>query len=433
MFIGRKDEKKQLENAFLGEHNNLLMLYGREGIGKTALLFSFCEDKRYVYYNAVEITPAMQEKRFSVIEKEVIEGSASGKTVLIIDEFKYFSDETLNERLIHLLNNENIKIMIILVSSSVNWVENSMVIEARGIAKRLTGIMKLKDLSFREAVEWYHKLPVEDSILMRSVMGGIPKYLKLWQDNRRTRENIISIFLTRGSSLEHEAEYFLKLELRELAAYNAILIALASGKYKLNDIYAETGFSRAKISVYLKNLIEMDIVEKVNMAYVRHYDKTQKGLYRIRDSFIRFYYAYVYPNRDLIEQGRGRQIYDEKILPDMPRFVRESFAEVAREFLMILSRRGSLKAFYNDFRTWIGKTGTIDIVAGDGEGNTLAAVCFYEERMADVEEINAVKQMLISAGLRCTELFIFARAGFTDRARSLAQSEEIMTVAMADL
>jgi len=433
MFIGRKDEKKQLENAFGGEHNNLLVLYGREGIGKTSFLFNFCEDKRYFYYNAIEITPAMQEKRFAKIEKEISEYAVSGKVVLIIDEFRYFSDEMLNEKIIGLLDNENLKIMIILVSSSVNWVENSMVNEARSIARRLTGIMKLKDLSFREAVEWYPKISVEDCVMMRSVMGGIPKYLRLWADNRRTRENIISLLLTKGSVLENEAEFFLKLELRELAAYNAILIALAGGKYKLNDIYAETGFSRAKISVYLKNLIEMDIVEKVNMAYVRHYDKTQKGLYRIRDSFIRFYYAYVYPNRDLIEQGRGRQVYDEKILPDMPRFVRESFAEVAKEFLMILSRRGSLKAGYNDFRTWIGKTGTIDIVANDGEGSTLAAVCFYEERQADAEEIAAVKEMLSSAGLRCKEIFIFARAGFTDRARAMAQSEEIMTVAMSDL
>ena len=44
---------------------------------------------------------------------------------------------------------------------------------------------------------------------------------------------------------------------------SSILAALAAGKYKLNDIYAQTGFSRAKISVYIKNLIELDVVEKV--------------------------------------------------------------------------------------------------------------------------------------------------------------------------
>ncbi|MFR6392129.1 MAG: hypothetical protein ACLUN0_03870 [Roseburia sp.] len=61
----------------------------------------------------------------------------------------------------------------------------------------------------------------------------------------------------------HEAENYISIELRELSVYNTILAALASGNNKLNDLFLKTGFSRAKISVYMKNLMAFDVVEKV--------------------------------------------------------------------------------------------------------------------------------------------------------------------------
>ena len=49
---------------------------------------------------------------------------------------------------------------------------------------------------------------------------------------------------------------------------------------KLNDIYRHTGFSRAKISVYLKNLMELDLAEKVYSYDTEGRSDTQKGIYR---------------------------------------------------------------------------------------------------------------------------------------------------------
>ena len=55
----------------------------------------------------------------------------------------------------------------------------------------------------------------------------------------------------------------------ETAVYDTILATLADGRHgKLNDMYAHTGFSRAKISVYLKNLMELELVEKGAARYI---------------------------------------------------------------------------------------------------------------------------------------------------------------------
>lgn len=433
MFIGRKDERKNLESIYSAKENNFLMVYGREGIGKTTLVLKFCENKPYVYYCALDTTPFSQERGFNKAVSELEELKTDDKRVLVIDEFSYFSDQQLNERLISLRERDDFGLMIILICNSVNWVENRMVNEAKNLAKAISDVMKVKEMSFRETVEWFPKMSVDDAVLMRSVVGGVPKYMKLWQDNRRVRENVVSLLMTKGCPLENECQFFLKLELRELSAYNAILHSLATGKYKLNDIYSETGFSRAKISVYLKNLIEMDIVEKIFPANVRKAENTQKGLYRMTDNLLRFYYAYVFPNLDQIELGKGKQAFDKYFMNDMERFVRESFADVAKEFLMIMSKRNALKHKYSEYRTWIGKTGILDIVATDNEHNFLAAMCLYSEAKTDIEDIDNMKEIVTDAGLRCDDLCIFSRAGFTDRALKEAKELGIMAVAMSDL
>ena len=68
---------------------------------------------------------------------------------------------------------------------------------------------------------------------------------------------------------------WLSEELRETAVYDTILATLADGRHgKLNDMYAHTGFSRAKISVYLKNLMELELVEKVLGYDFEGYERT---------------------------------------------------------------------------------------------------------------------------------------------------------------
>ena len=77
-------------------------------------------------------------------------------------------------------------------------------------------------------------------------------------------ENLTTLFLEKNSFLPELMIKWLAEELRETAVYNTILATIADEKNgKLNAMYARTGFSRAKISVYLKNLMELELVEKV--------------------------------------------------------------------------------------------------------------------------------------------------------------------------
>jgi len=65
----------------------------------------------------------------------------------------------------------------------------------------------------------------------------------------------------------------MRQELRETAVYNTIIEAVALGNTKLNDIFQTTQIAKNKLTVYLKNLIDLGIVRRDIMATDR--DKNQ--------------------------------------------------------------------------------------------------------------------------------------------------------------
>lgn len=436
MFIGRKEELKQLEMAYFGDRSNVIVLYGREGMGKTALALKFSEAKDCLYYKALEVSP---EEQLARVEKAlgtaVRDNIPEGKRLLIIDEFSLAATPRLIEMLVNLIRNEETygHYMVLLLSSSINWVENTMVSEYKELAKLITGIIKLKELSFAETVEWFPKSSASDCVIIRGIMGGIPKYLRLWQENRRVRENILALFFTTDSPLINEAEHVLKSELRELGAYNTILTALASGRNKLNDIYEYTGYGRAKISVYLKNLSEMDIVGKIFSVSVRNSENTKKGLYQIKDNFINFYYAYVFPNLSEIECGQGKNLYTKVLQPDFDRYMRTSFASVCREYLELMSKYKRLGRRYTEWHSWFGKKGILDIIGLDSEGNSIVGICHYADNKAGDEQLEELNILLEEAGIRPQKLALFSKNGFEPELLRTCKQENIMTVSLDDL
>lgn len=444
MFIGRTQELKQLEEIYRLERNTAVVLYGRYGIGKTELARLFVKEKPAVFYVARELSE--QEQSYALARelgfkesdtapgiydtlKQVLKNRGNRKTVFVLDEFHLLmkAGNEFLQAFIQLMN-EDAPCMFLLLSSSVNWVENSLVEAFAFAAKNLSGIIKLKEFSFVEMVNRFEAMPVERTIYANAVLGGVPEYLNCWNEKASVKENIIRIFLKKDSVLLYAAEHFLKKELRELGAYNAILASLAAGKYKLNDIYARTGFSRAKISVYIKNLIELDVVEKVfsfdsaeNAAQM--HANAQKGLYRIKDRYLAFWYRYIFPNLSAIERGMGEEVYEKQIAQDMAQYVKECFAGVCGEYLKLMAQYGRLKSRYTTWGSWYGKIGCIDIAAGDENGNVLAGFCRFDNYLMSKKDYEQYQELLSLAMLKPQEIYLFSKAGFSEDVRRIAKEE----------
>ena len=215
-----------------------------------------------------------------------------------------------------------------------------------------------------------------------AILGGIPGLWNQFDDRLTIQQNICRNILDADSFLFEEGERMLTEQLREPSVYNTIMASIAAGNHKLNDLYLHTEFSRAKISVYLKNLIELELVEKVFSYDTAGKENVQKGIYRISHPFVEFYYTYMYPHLSDLQKLSVGEYYNRYVAPDFRKYVTRYFKIVCRQHLTRMNERHRLPIVLDSIGEWIGKNGSLDIIAQDQEGHTLIGLCNWEKPMA---------------------------------------------------
>lgn len=427
--IGRKKELQLLLDAAKTERGSVMVLYGIEGIGKTSLLMEFLKNEpQAAYYCARECTMAAQlsfiAKEWGIEDKKedylsLILGRQS--EIVIIDEFHYMAkDVNFWGDIMETLEQKNI--LFILASSCVGWVENDMIKLIAGLSRKISAIHKLTELGFSDFMDFFPETGTKKAVSIYSILGGVPAYLSLWNEKKSIKDNITSLILNSKAPLRDEAVRRLKGELRELSFYQTILTFMAGRNLvKLNELFECTGVERAKISVYLKHLMEIDVVEKVFSfgEYGKKY--TQKGIYRIKDSFLRFWYACVFPNISLLEKMGSGDFYDNVLEEKLKGYPEAGFSAVCQEYLGVMNEMGRLPFNIVNSGGWYGKEITVDYIGESEEGRLLIAVCFWKDMQIGQKELADVLELLLQAGIRPEVVYLFAKKGFAAGMEQVAQ------------
>lgn len=401
MLLGRTTELGYLNNYYDRDGSQILIVYGQKHIGKTALVREFMKDRPGYYYLAKACSEREQAYQWGrqlahdgyIVDKfpafqeifEKISRRATGKKVLVIDEFQNIvraSDSFMKDLVafVHSQWNRD-NVMVILISSSIGWIENSMITRIGEAAYELSGLLKIKEMPFADIVERFPNFRIEECVEAYAILGGIPGLWNQFDDRLTIQQNICRNILDSNSFLFEEGERILTEQLREPGVYNTIMASIAAGAHKLNDLYLHTEFSRAKISVYLKNLIELELVEKVFSYDTAGKENVQKGIYRISHPFVDFYYTYLYPHLSDLQMLSVGEFYNHYIMRDFRRYVSGYFKQVCRQHLARLGERHRLPIDCGTIGEWIGKAGSLDIIAQDQEGRTLIGLCNWEKPM----------------------------------------------------
>lgn len=448
MFVKRTAQLQLLEEQYGAQGNNLIILYGRKGMGKTTLLTEFLKEKPGAcYYEGTECTDKLQllmmnrqmnkalgkeeVKDYSLLLSDFI-GTREEKSIIVLDEFHYIIKNSPDfTEAFRLLGNPGRPVMFILCSSSIRWVENEMLKDLGSFSSYITAYLKLKEFTFVDFVNRFPKSSVEACIHINAILGGIPEYLEEWQESSSIKDNITNILLDKNSRLFMATQQFLKLELREPAVYNTILSLLAQGNRKLNDLHAKTGFSRAKIIVYLKNLMQLDLVEKLVPLNEEGRENVQKGLYRIKDNFFSFWYRFIFPNLSGLMLGMAAEVYDEQVAPYLNDYMQEFFADVCTEYLKLMNQHDRLPDKFLWWDRWYGKNGTLDILAQSENGKSLVGKCLWEDREADNDDYEVLVSLTADAGKKPDYCYIFSKAGFRGELRvSMKQHSNVSLVGL---
>ena len=437
MFVGRESELQFLNEYYEREGSQILVVYGHRGVGKTSLIDFFSKDKKSVYYLARSCSAREQCCQWANELKDQGEvfnafpdyqavfqcltaPAGTGKQVITIDEFHYFvkSDPGFMEELIRYVEDRGTDrpVMVILSTSASSWVENTMVSKIGSNALAISGLLKVREMKFQEIRRIFTGYSLTDSISIYAVLGGMPGLWRGFEQRLSAKENIIRHMLKKESRLHEELSTYMWAELREPAVYNTLLAAMAKGCNKLNDIYMHTGFSRAKICVYLKNLMELDLVEKVFSFDTKGRTDVQKGFYRISNPYVHFYFRFLFPKQSRLQQMEAEAFYASEIKDEFPRFVEDGYRKICRD---------RYDQGFASVGEWLGKIGSIDIVACDEDGAVTVAACSYARKMT-MEDYGRLTACLKKAKIKAKNIHFYCEKGFDKALQNKADKGEIL-------
>ncbi|MCR4741220.1 MAG: ArsR family transcriptional regulator [Lachnospiraceae bacterium] len=445
MLQERTLEYDYLQGFYNKDENRIVVVYGDRFSGIDHFLKDFIKDYDYFYYRA---RPCSMNEQLDLWKRELKEDLSRNpdmghgylgilsammqkkteKRIVFIDEFqniiKYSED--FMESLIRVSNDKwnNQPTLFILATRSVYWVENSMVEKLGKNAYEIHGLLKINDLKFLNLVRYFKKYKLKNHVEVYSILGGKRGLWDHFNDDRSVNDNICKNILTKGSFLYEYGMHILPEELREPNVYNTILSTLAQGREKLNDIYRHTGYSRAKISVYLKNLISLNIVEKVDSYDTLGRENAQKGIYRICDPFVDFWFCFVFSHLSKLDIYTPERFFTKYISPELKNYTAKYFKDVCSEYLELMNRAGQLRYNYTKKGSWIGKVGTIDIIAQDDAGHTIIGLCNWEKSRMLYEDYEWLVFCVRQARLSADDYYLFSANGFDEQLISEAENSD---------
>ncbi|MDR3248794.1 MAG: DUF234 domain-containing protein [Treponema sp.] len=170
----------------------------------------------------------------------------------------------------------------------------------------------------------------------------------------------------------------------------------------------------------------------------------KRSIYKLTDNFFKFYYAFVFGNTELVEQGNGGLLYDEIIAPSLPDYLGSMvFEDICGEFLRRINGKNgavSLPFLFTAIGRWWGanpKTKTteeIDILAFQKK-EALFCECKWTAKAVGPDVLEALKEKsLLLSQFSSRHYALFSKSGFTSACKRLAeQAGDTLLIDLKDL
>ncbi|MHB1500148.1 MAG: ATP-binding protein [Candidatus Dormibacteria bacterium] len=173
-----------------------------------------------------------------------------------------------------------------------------------------------------------------DRAMVWGILGGMPLYLSLWDQDRDLAENIAELFCTPGGRLLAEGDLAMRGEaLADLEIQ--VLHAVALGHTRHHEIHNAV---RSEPTRQLERLIELQLVERIQPA-TEEGTRSRRRIYRVADNFFAFWLGSILPERAAIDRGLGANVA-RVLMPQLPEFLGPRWEEAFRLHLRRLARAG---------------------------------------------------------------------------------------------
>jgi len=225
---------------------------------------------------------------------------------------------------------------------------------------RRTAQILLRPFNHLEAAAFHPRYSVVDQARVYGICGGIPTYLLEFDGRQSVEQNIMFGLLDESAALAREPEFLLREELRDLAPYHAVLMALAQGKTNPAQLARTTGIDVRGLNYHLHTLLELGYVQR-RYPLTEGRPNVRSVRYALEDPLLRFWFRFIFPHQSLLRQLGPEQGLAEIVRPELDAYFGRCFERLCRECLPLLYAREGVRASFTVGEYWDKET-QIDVV-----------------------------------------------------------------------
>lgn len=452
MLLNRQRELTYLNNRYARPGAEFAVLYGRRRVGKTTLVYEWCQEKPHLYFFAARLSSgallaefsqqlavALQqpERSFADWSEALLalaELARDRRFVVVIDEYPYLADSvpglsTLLQRAWD-TTLQHTQIFLCLTGSTYSVMRREILDGEAPLYRRHTWAYELLPLQPSDYPAFLPNYEAEQIIEAFAVLGGMPRNLVAIDPALRLMPNIEREILSPAGSLFNEVRLVLHEELKgQVDVFGRVLEAIAGGAHARKDIAAATHMTLAAVQHYLDDLQTIGVVEH-RLPLSRMQDQSRQGSYHIVDPFLRFWHRWVAPHRSLLEINQRQAQTLTEIRNELPYIVAPVWEMVAQQSLLTAASQGRLPFTVQEVGSWWTHGAQVDVV---GVNRSERRVVFGEARWRSTPVTPRDLDALVEKGLlwlrgdssRWDVHYTFFARGFGQMATTLGDDEAV--------
>ena len=403
---------ERLTDALANESVRLIILYGRRRCGKSALLHQVLPGHS-VYFAAdlrekpLQIAALANQigmlipgfERVLYPDWEVLllalNRSLAKRTILCIDEFPYLvknSPELPSVIQKVLDSNQGLSFILILCGSAQQMMQGIALDSSSPLYGRSDEILRIKAMNV-SCIKMYLQTAPVATIEEFSVWGGVPRYWEIRKKSASLTQAIRHHILDQNGLLYDEPERLFADEMRTSVQAFSVISLIATGSNRLSEIASRLGKPATQLTRLLGFLTDLGYIRR-EVPYGEHPRSSKRGIYKINDPFLNFYYTFVIPHKSRLESGLAGAVWED-IRLGFNQYVSQEWEEQCRRKVPFMEINGL--RFLPASRWWGPGINRIpfevDVVAESTDGS---AVLVGEAKWSDHPELTAIDAVLKS-------------------------------------
>jgi AAA+ ATPase superfamily predicted ATPase len=463
-FFNRERELATLDELWTRAGSQFLVLYGRRRVGKTSLMINWGADKATLFWTARRTSATNLLRDFSqaiyrfehpemppeaaftypsweMALRQIARLATDRRVLLVLDELPYAfaADRSLSSTLQALWDHilQPTQLFLAVSGSVIGMIEQEMLAYNAPLYGRATAKMLLSPLPFAALRHFFPRYSAVQRLTVYAVVGGVPAYLRTFDDSRPVDVNIRQRILSEVGLFLNEPYFLIQDEIRQPRNHLAVLQAIGGGQRQFSGIARAAGLDRSHVGKYLNTLVRLRLVRRIVPVNVRQPERSRRGHYVIADPYLRFYFRFLAPRQEWIEQGRWEQLW-KSIEGQLESFVGlTAFEELCRRWVIVQGDAGRLPFVPERVGAYWDRHTQVDVAAMSwAERALLLGEARWTARPVGVQALYALQAKtpaIRPADDWAVQYVLFSRSGFSAPLQARAERESVHLVSLDEL